>query len=226
MQDRFIVVSGLIGVGKTRFSVALSGMLNYKLLLEPVESNPYLALFYEDPKKWAYPMQEFLKSRRFAMYQFAAWGIRTGEFGGVVMDRSIHEDTVFAEINMDMGNIVGLNWETYLSGFQDMQQFCPEPDLYIYLDASPEICQIRAAQRGRAEETDTALGNSDETGIPIDYMRRLHDGYESWIANISSRVKVARLDWTEFLHVEDAWSLVKAQMETRSRFTRGLVSGR
>lgn len=224
MNTRFIVISGLIGVGKTTFSKQLAEKLNYKLMLEPVDSNPYLGRFYKDPVRWAYPMQEFLKSRRFAMYQFAVWGIRTGEFDGVVMDRSIHEDTVFAEINMDLGNIHKLNWDTYLRGFQDMQQFCPEPDLYLFLDATPDICKARSDQRGRGEEVSTSLGDDTDNGIPLEYMQRLHIGYMDWIADISDRVRVARLDWTEFLPVNVAWELAMAQVKSRSRFTRSLVN--
>ena len=92
MKPKFIVISGLIGVGKSTFAQQLSQLLDYRPIYEPVEDNPYLAKFYEDPKTWAYPMQEYLKHRRFAAYQFAFWGLRCGEFPGVVMDRSIHEE--------------------------------------------------------------------------------------------------------------------------------------
>ena len=92
MKPRFIVVSGIIGVGKSTFTERLAQLLGYRAIFEPVEDNPYLAKFYEDPKQWAYPMQEHLKHRRFAAYQFAFWGLRCGEFPGVVMDRSIHEE--------------------------------------------------------------------------------------------------------------------------------------
>lgn len=220
---RFIVVSGLIGVGKSDFTQKLSTLLGYKALMEPVEENPYLADFYEDPKTWGYPMQEFLKSRRFALYQFGAWGLRAGQFDGVILDRSLHEDTVFAEINRDLGNIHERNWETYLAGFQDMQHFLPEPDLYIFLDAPPETCRARAAARDRPEERTTGLSTED-TGIPLDYMRRLEEGYRTWLAAISDRVRVVRLDWAQFGRVEEAWAEVSAKVEERSRFTRSLVT--
>ncbi|MGD9729315.1 MAG: deoxynucleoside kinase, partial [Nitrospiraceae bacterium] len=81
---RFIVISGLIGVGKSTFTTKLAEHLGYEPFYEPVDAadNPYLELFYKDPKTYAYPMQEFLKHRRFAAYQAAAWGIRAGRFKG------------------------------------------------------------------------------------------------------------------------------------------------
>ena len=54
---RFIVVSGLIGVGKTVLTEKLAKLLGYEPIYEPVKDNPYLSDFYKDPHKWAYPMQ-------------------------------------------------------------------------------------------------------------------------------------------------------------------------
>jgi deoxyadenosine/deoxycytidine kinase len=220
-QARFIVISGLIGAGKTTFTTDLAKHLGFEALYEPVEDNCYLADFYKDPKTWAYPMQEFLKSRRFALYQFAAWGIRAGRFEGVVLDRSIHEDTVFASLNKDLGNIHPRNWDTYLAGFQDMQHFLPEPDLYVFLDAPPDVCRLRALQRNRPEEAATALG--DEEGIPLSYMQRLSVGYEEWLKAIAHRVPIVRLGWTEFQDTAGAWNEISSQVEERSRFTRALL---
>lgn len=225
---RFIVVSGLIGVGKSTFSEKLAKMLDYEPVYEPVKDNPYLADFYKDPHTWAYPMQEFLKHRRFAAYQFAVWGIRCGRFKGVVMDRSIHEDTVFAEINQELGTIHPRNWNTYLQGFQDFSIFLPEPDVYVFLDASPEKCcertRTRALSGERDEEKSTKFSeDKGDVGIPIDYMKTLSAGYQRWLGQISSRIPTVRLDWSEFQTVESAWNSIKDQVEQRSRFTRSLV---
>lgn len=212
---KFIVVSGIIGVGKSCLTRDLADHLGYEAIFEPVESNPYLARFYKDPKTWAYPMQEYLKHRRFAAYQYAYWGIRHGAFKGVVLDRSLHEDTVFAEINRDLGNIDDLNWRTYLQGFQDFQAFLPEPDLYLFLDAPPEECLKRVGKRDRVEES----------GLPLDYLKTLHAGYLKWLDVIAPRVPVAVVDWLEFLPVDRVWQSVMKKVEARSRFTRSITIG-
>lgn len=221
---RFIVISGLIGVGKSTFAESLADYLEYEPFFEPVDDNPYLERFYKDPNTWAYPMQEYLKHRRFAAYQCAAWGIRAGRFKGVVMDRSIHEDTVFASINQKIGTIDELNWNTYLQGFQDFQIFCPEPDVYVYLDATPEKCHERIMKRARPAEQSTNFDNSTKSeGIPLDYLRTLHQGYQDWLAEISPRIPTVRLDWSEFQSVAQAWKWVEGQIDKRTRFTRSLV---
>jgi len=129
--------------------------------------------------------------------------------------------TVFAEINNEEGNIHDLDWNTYLTGFQDFQAFMPEPDLYIYLDASPEICKQRIANRNRPEEA--KMGDDADSGIPMPYLKRLHEGYLRWLEAIAPRVQIVRLDWNSFRSVKEAWVEVKEQWEKRSRFTRRLV---
>jgi deoxyadenosine/deoxycytidine kinase len=225
-HPRFVVVSGPIGVGKSTLTKKLADFLEYEPIFEPVEDNPYLEKFYKDPHKWAYPMQEFLKHRRFAAYQFAAWGIRHGRFKGVVLDRSIHEDTIFAEINAKIGTIDPLNFKTYLQGFQDFMTFLPEPDVYVYLDASPETCHQRILDRARPAEQQTGFEGDPEDapkGIPLDYLRTLHQGYQDWLKEIAPRIPTVRLDWSRFKSTEDAWKWVQSQIEKRSRFTRSLV---
>lgn len=222
---RFIVISGLIGVGKSTFTTQLAEHLGYEPFYEPVasEENPYLELFYKEPNKYAYPMQEFLKHRRFAAYQAAAWGIRAGRFKGVVMDRSIHEDTVFAEINQKLGTIEELNWKTYLQGFQDFQIFCPEPDVYVYLDATPEQCRDRVIKRARPAESTSSFGGEEKAGIPLDYLRALYEGYQAWLKEVAPRIPTVRIDWSDFQDVQTAWKWVEAQIDRRTRFTRSLV---
>jgi deoxyadenosine/deoxycytidine kinase len=229
VEPKFIVVSGLIGAGKTTFTKSLAEHLGYKAMFEPVESNPYLARFYEDPKRWAYPMQEYLKHRRFASSQYAYWGIRCGEFKGVVLDRSIHEDTVFAEINKDIGNIHDLDWNTYLQGFQDFQAFLPEPDMYIFLDVPPELARTRVLQRARPEEQASGLAQDaqdENQGIPLAYLKTLHQGYLKWIEAIAPRMQVVRVDWKDFRPADETWADVEKQFAERSRFTRSLVTSR
>lgn len=222
---RFIVISGLIGVGKSTFTTQLAEHLGYEPFYEPVDAseNPYLELFYKDPNKYAYPMQEFLKHRRFAAYQAAAWGIRAGRFKGVVMDRSIHEDTVFAEINQKIGTIEELNWKTYLQGFQDFQIFCPEPDVYVYLDATPEQCHERITKRARPAEAKSAFDGEEKSGIPLDYLRSLYQGYQDWLREVAPRIPTVKVDWSDFQDVPTAWKWVESQIDRRTRFTRSLV---
>jgi len=66
--EKLIILEGNIGVGKTTLACQLARKLNYKLFLEPTTKNPYLAKFYEDPKKYALKLQLWIFRQRFHMY--------------------------------------------------------------------------------------------------------------------------------------------------------------
>jgi len=132
--------------------------------------------------------------------------------------------TVFAEINAKIGTIDQLNWKTYLQGFNDFQTFLPEPDVYIYLDASPEVCHERIMKRARPAEAKSGFDDGEQTdGIPLDYLRTLHNGYQDWLREIAPRIPTVKLDWSKFKDTETAWKWIKSQIDERSRYTRSLV---
>lgn len=79
-SSKLIILEGNIGVGKTTLACQLARKLDYKLFLEPTTKNPYLAKFYEDPKRYALKLQLWIFRQRFRMYVKAAKHLlETGE---------------------------------------------------------------------------------------------------------------------------------------------------
>ena len=72
-QELFIGISGLIGAGKTTLAEALAEKLGLPVHYEPVIDNVYLADFYEDMSKYAFPLQVFLLNKRFKQQQQIVW---------------------------------------------------------------------------------------------------------------------------------------------------------
>lgn len=70
--EKLIILEGNIGVGKTTLACQLARKLDYKLFLEPTTKNPYLAKFYQDPKKYALKLQLWIFRQRFLMFASAA----------------------------------------------------------------------------------------------------------------------------------------------------------
>ncbi len=60
-------------------------------------------------------------------------------------------------------------------------------------------------------------------GIPLDYLRTLHQGYQDWLREVSARIPTVKLDWSQFKDTASAWKWVESQIDRRNRFTRGLV---
>eukprot|EP00930_Biecheleria_cincta_P039945 TRINITY_DN27410_c0_g1_i1.p1 TRINITY_DN27410_c0_g1~~TRINITY_DN27410_c0_g1_i1.p1 ORF type:complete len:162 (+),score=21.83 TRINITY_DN27410_c0_g1_i1:50-487(+) len=69
--ELFIGISGLIGAGKSTLATALGKELGLPVYYEPVADNDYLADFYKDMHKYAFPMQIFLLNKRFRQQQQA-----------------------------------------------------------------------------------------------------------------------------------------------------------
>lgn len=86
-------VEGIIGCGKTTFAREIGKRLNFQVIEEPVETNPYLEPFYKDPKTYAFGMQIYLLHRRYALQKAAALvSLGVGAFNGAILDRSLSGD--------------------------------------------------------------------------------------------------------------------------------------
>jgi deoxyadenosine/deoxycytidine kinase len=188
MSAQMIVIEGIIGVGKSTLSQDLAKLLGYHFLKEPVEDNPYLEQFYANPKRYALEMQFWLMSKRFTMHQEAielVW--RTGQ--GVVMDRSIYGDRVFAEQNYLDKNIDKAGLDNYLNMSKVMTQFLMVPHLTLYLDASPKTCQQRIKHRLR----------NCERQIPLNYLEGLTKLYKNLMLQMKQLgSNVINFDWENF----------------------------
>jgi deoxyadenosine/deoxycytidine kinase len=157
-------VEGIIGAGKTTFAREIAKRLNLRLIEEPVESNPYLERFYEDPKRYAFGMQVHLLHRRYAIQQLASFeATGAGGFGGAVLDRSLSGDRVFAKLHMQEGNIDPLDFDTYEMAYNLMARTLLPPTLLVFLDIQPETAFARMQARNR----------SAEAGVPLDYLQKL-----------------------------------------------------
>ena len=90
-------IEGNLGSGKSTFAKEIAQRLGLRLVEEPVETNPYLELFYAEPSKWAFAMQIFLLHKRYAMQQLASFeATGVGGYNGAILDRSLAGDRVFA----------------------------------------------------------------------------------------------------------------------------------
>jgi deoxyadenosine/deoxycytidine kinase len=204
-----IVVEGIIGAGKSTLMRDLSKSLNLRPIHEPVESNPYLSLFYKDQHRWGFPMQIELLHRRFAMQKLAAWESisQDTDFRGAILDRSMSGDRCFASLLTKSGAISELEFSTYEKCHDVMACSLQPPALMIFLDVSPEKALERIKTRARGAET----------GISLEYLNKLRDEYENLIKLIHSGkhqwsrgLSVMRLNWeTDHLPVEPIISEIK-----------------
>lgn len=192
----FISISGLIGAGKSTLATALSKEMGLPCYYEPVEQNIYLDDFYKDMKAHGFAMQIYLLNKRFEQHQRIIW---SGQ--GAVQDRSIYEDSVFARVLMRQGNISPRDYQTYLSLFRNISNFMRHPNLIVHLDVTPEeaLERIKARSRGC------------ETGVSLEYLRVLHEEYNQLLSDLSKRIPVIRVRWSQFKTAEEMARVIHAE---------------
>jgi deoxyadenosine kinase len=109
-----------------------------------------------------------------------------------VQDRTIYEDAIFAKTLRDMDLMDPRDYETYVELFRNLSNFMCRPNFIIYLDVAPEKSMERIRERSRGFET----------GITVDYLTRLYNGYEEFLQEISRVIPVLRVQWNEYWDVE------------------------
>lgn len=186
------VVEGNIGNGKTFLTTKLSEYYNAKPFYEPVKSNPYLELYYQDRKRYALPMQFYLMSNRYEMHLEGIHHVwKTG--GMCFFDRGIYGDYVFAKKNWIDGNMSDLDFENYNKMRKVMLKSLMVPHIIIYLKCDPEISLKRIMSRGRG----------CEKGIPLEYLKGLNDLYKELMYELKELgSNIIELDWNEFRPLE------------------------
>lgn len=138
---RHIVVEGPIGAGKTSLAMRLAAHLKASMLLEQPSANPFLARFYQDPKRYALPAQLFFLFQRLDQMR----ELSQPDFfsSRVVADYLLEKDPLFAQLNL-----ADDEYALYRQIYASLAPQAPRPDLVIYLHAKPETLIARVRRRG------------------------------------------------------------------------------
>lgn len=142
---RYIVIEGVIGVGKTTLAKMLAQRFGGRLVLEAFHENPFLERFYQDRNRWAFQTQLSFLAHRFKQQNSL---LKPDLFHNlVVSDYSFDKDKIFAHQNLK-----GDELQLYESLFNLMQPRVPVPDLVVYLQASTKRLLQNIKLRGRPFE--------------------------------------------------------------------------
>jgi deoxyguanosine kinase len=159
--QRYIVVEGPIGVGKSSLARRLAGSLEAELVLEQDAQNPFLERFYRNPKAGALPAQLFFLFQR--AQQLGSLKQQDLFAPRRVADYLFEKDRLFAALTLDAAEMA-----LYDQVASRLEVDPPKPDLVLYLQAPVETLLARIAKRGIGYET---------SGIDAAYLTRLNDAY-------------------------------------------------
>ncbi len=165
-EVRYIAVEGPIGVGKTTLARALAGQYGARLVSEPLEDNPFLPKFYEDPERYALTAQlSFLVERYRQQQELVQMDLFQQ---ATVADYIFAKDRIFAELTLS---------DEELGLYERIYQLCVsrvrKPDLVVFLDAGIDILMRRLKRRDRPFENK----------VGRDYIERVAEAYRRFFHN-------------------------------------------
>jgi deoxyguanosine kinase len=159
----YIALEGPIGVGKTTLAQTLAHALNARLILEEGEHNPFLARFYEDPEKYAIPVQLYFLLTRYNQQRELLQRPLLEQ--ATVADYLFAKDRIFANLNLAPDELV-----LYEQVYKLLDSRMAKPDLVVYLLANVEVLAERLRRRNRDFERD----------ISYEYLERVSTAYRDF----------------------------------------------
>jgi deoxyguanosine kinase len=184
----FIAIEGNIGAGKTSLATRIAAEFNARLILEQFEENTFLPKFYENPTKYAFPLElTFLAER----YQQLKDQLSTQDMFKTftVADYFIHKSLIFASRNLS-----GDEFTLYTRLFNIIEGVLPKPDLLVYLYLDIDNLRKNIKDRGRVYEQNIQSG----------YLAKIQQGYLDFLRQQHKmRVLIIDTNQLDFVSVQD-----------------------
>jgi deoxyguanosine kinase len=193
---RYIAVEGNIGAGKTTLARLIAGEAKASLFEEQVDDNPFIGKFYRDERGYAFQTQIFFLLNRYRQQSEIAQRDLFADL--IVADYLFAKDTIFANVVLGDDELV-----LYNRLLDQLRGRIINPDLVIYLQASPGVLIDRIRHRGR----------SYEKSITEEYLSTLNDAFNHFFFHYEDSplliVNTDRLDLvTGREHLEDLFARI------------------
>ncbi len=194
---RYIVIEGPVGAGKTSLAHNMAARLNYPLILEQPENNPFLDKFYENMPRYALSTQLFFLFQRIHLLENLEQESKFDQ--PVISDFLFEKDQLFADVTLSEPE-----YGLYREIRERLHPRTPSPDLVIYLQAAPEILIRRIRQRG----------NVQEQHLSEDYLERLTERYLQFFHEYDQApVMIVNSEHIDFAHNTADLDMLLARIE-------------
>jgi len=172
IDGKIIAISGLMGSGKTTLCRNLAHKINWSCLPESTIAKNYLADFFNDLNRYAYPTQiAFLCNKALQIIQM----LQDGK--NIILDRSLYEDIyIFAKCWHDRGNIDDRDFAVYSNLADFFLKQIPDPQFILYCHCSIDEAKRRISTRDR----------QDQRNFPANHIDDINRRYCEWISKYSN----------------------------------------
>lgn len=184
MNYSYIAVEGNIGVGKSTLVNMLATHYNARILLEEFADNNFLPKFYNEPDRYAFPLElSFLADRYKQLKQNL---LHQDMFQkSVIADYIFTKSKLFARINLKEDE-----YDLFQKLFDIIDLQLPQPQLLIYLHSPIWRLQNNIAMRGR----------SYEQSIPDEYLEKVEAVYNQYLKQEAQKTLIIDMSGVDFLH--------------------------
>lgn len=184
MKYPFIAIEGNIGAGKTTLCHLLAERFGCALVLEQFTDNPFLPFFYENPERYAFPVELFFMTERHKqLLEHFAQPDLFRSF--TVADYFFVKTLLFAKNNLSEEE-----FRLFNRLFLVLNSTFPKPDLLLYLHRPVDVLLRQIQRRGR----------DMERLITGEYLEELQNAYlEYFKREMGTPVVVLELDDADFL---------------------------
>lgn len=158
---QYIAIEGNIGAGKTTLSRMLAADYDLRLILEQFTDNPFLPYFYEQPERYAFPVELFFMTERHKQLQDELSN-RDLFQQSIVADYFFVKTLLFARKNLNEEE-----YRLFQRLFHLLNANVPSPDLLVYLHRPVDRLLEQIRKRGRRIESEIAPG----------YLARIQQAY-------------------------------------------------
>ncbi len=171
------ILEGNIGSGKSTFLKLIKNFFPLiKTEMEPLESwqekvdgQSILKKFYQDPKRWAFTLENLILVTRVKEH------IKDQklDYEYSIIERSLYSGYYcFAKNSHESGFLTDIEWKIYTDWFEFLvPDYCKSPKGFIYLQSDPKKCFERMKKRNR----------EDEGQISFEYLQQMHDKHEDFL---------------------------------------------
>lgn len=185
-MSRYICIEGNIGSGKTTLARALSKRMNSRLVLEEFEENAFLEKFYQNPKRYAFPVEMTFLAERYKQLSEILAKPEDLFQNDIIADYSISKSLLFAKNNLNEHE-----YNLYNDLFEILTSKLRKPDLTIYLERSMDSLLKNIKKRGR----------SYEMALESDYLFEIGEKYNALlISEKDSNLMILNVEKFDFIN--------------------------